>query len=148
MLKGLFSGKKAAAPAPTVRYDPHLIAGLLVEAARSDGHYPAAERGLIDRVLGLEFKIEPARAAVYREAAEAEEALSGEARKYQKIASAFTEAQKAALLETLWRSVLADREKDYWENAFMKRACKALGVSEADSRRVLKKVERSLRKRR
>lgn len=145
---GFFSGKKPPTPtAPAVPFDPKLIAGLLVEAARSDGHYPAAEKSLIDRVLALEFRMEPPRAAQFREAAEAAEAV-GETREYVKIARDFTDAQKTALLQTLWRVVLVDRENDYWENAFMKRACKVLHVSDADSKKALKSVEKSLKKKR
>jgi uncharacterized tellurite resistance protein B-like protein len=148
MLKGLFGAKTPPPPEKPAAYTPQLLAGLLVEAAKSDGHYPAAEKALIDRALMFEFNVDQQRAAGYRADAESAEALSDDARKFSKIAQGFTEAQKAGIIQSLWRVVLADRERDYWESKFMKRAGKVLQVSDRDLNRALKEAEKALRRKR
>ena len=145
LFKGLFGSKKPE-PEQTAAYEPSIVAGVLVAAAQVDNHYPQAEKTLIDRALGLEFRLPPDAATALRNRAEHATSSIGDAQDFRKMGRQLSPDNKIALVEALWRAVLVDHEKDYWENAFMRRTCKFLEVSDGDSKRALKRVERIMRR--
>ena len=120
------------------------VAGLLVEAARSDDHYTAAEKKLIDRALIREFATPPEDAAAIRVRAETAQADAADIYKFTKRAKNFTPEQKTALIEALWRVILSDGQKTDWEDALVRRVCGLIYVSDRDSGLARQRIERDL----
>jgi len=141
-LKDLFAGKAAAS---TVDDAPFAVAGLLVEAARSDDHYTMIERKLIDRALIREFGVAPENAAAIRVNAETAQADAADIFKFTRRAKNFTPEQKIALIEALWRVILSDGEKSDWEDALVRRVCGLIYVSDRDSGMARQRVEAELK---
>lgn len=143
-LKKLFVDKvaPAATPADTT---PFAVAGLLVEAARSDDHYTMVERKLIDRALIREFGVAAEDAAAIRVKAETAQADAADIYKFTKPAKNFTPEQKITLIESLWRVILSDGEKGDWEDALVRRVCGLIYVSDMDSGLARQRVEREFK---
>jgi uncharacterized tellurite resistance protein B-like protein len=138
----LFAAKSAAPSA--VDDAPFAVAGLLVEAARSDDHYTIIERKLIDRALIREFNVAPENAAAIRVRAETAQADAADIYKFTKTAKNFTPEQKIALVEALWRVILSDGHKSDWEDALVRRVCGLVYVSDRDSGLARQRVESEL----
>lgn len=142
-LKELFGAKSPKADEPA-RDPPFAVAGLLVEAARSDDHYTNVERKLIDRALIREFGVPPEQAAAIRVNAETAQADAADIYKFTKLAKNFSPEQKIVLIEALWRVILSDGVKSDWEDALVRRVCGLIYVSDRDSGLARQRVEREL----
>ncbi|MEQ1929064.1 MAG: TerB family tellurite resistance protein [Parvularculaceae bacterium] len=142
-LKNLFSAK-AHSPAQSADDDAFAVAGLLVEAARSDDHYTMVEKKLIDRALVRGFAVAPESAGTIRVKAEAAQAEAADIYKFTRKAKSFTPERKIALIESLWRVILSDGERNDWEDALVRRVCGLIYVSDMDSGLARQRIEKEL----
>lgn len=121
------------------------IAAVLVMAARADDHYADAEKEMIDAVLTERFALTSAEAAALR--AEGEEAEEESIDLYQftrAIKQAVPHDERVAVVEGLWRVMLADEQRDAHEDALMRQLVDRLGLAPMDSVRARRKVAAEL----
>ena len=110
------------------------IAALLVMAARADDHYTPHEADVIEQALADRFKLDPAAAAKLREEGETAEAEAIDLYQFTRaIKQAVPLDERLALVETLWRVILSDSERDPHEDALMRQIVDRLGLSSMDS---------------
>ncbi|WP_337185435.1 TerB family tellurite resistance protein [Phenylobacterium sp.] len=110
------------------------IAALLVMAARADDHYTQHEIDVIEHALAERFKLDPAAAAQLREEGETAEAEAIDLYQFTRaIKVAVPLEDRVALVETLWRVILSDAERDPHEEALMRQIVDRLGLSPMDS---------------
>jgi len=138
--------RRLLAPTPERLPDPEAklaLCALLVRIARSDGSYSDAERAQIDAVIGGTFALVPAAAAMTRAEAEV---LETEAPDTVRFTRALKEAvaydDRIALVEGMWRVVLADGERHDGEEALMRLVANLLGISDVDSALARQRAER------
>ncbi len=117
------------------------IASVLVMAARADGKYDAEEQALIDRALTARFGLDAARTRGLREEGEAAEAESIDVYQFTKaIRAAIPNEDRIAIVEELWRIVLADGVRDPHEDSLMRQIVDRLGLSPMESALARQKV--------
>jgi uncharacterized tellurite resistance protein B-like protein len=110
------------------------IAAVLVMAARADGHYDAKEQAMIDRVLAMRFGLNRDQTKGLREEGEAAEAEAVDLYQFTKaIKQAIPHEDRVAILEELWRVILADGVRDPHEDSLMRQMADRLGLSDMDS---------------
>lgn len=110
------------------------VAGLLVAAAHADHAYEAAEQAQIERVLALRYGIDAKAAAKLRQEGEqAERAATDMFRFTTMIKQSVPHEERTAVLEALWRVVLADGVREMHEDTLMRRVTDLLGLSDRDS---------------
>ncbi|MBB5518604.1 tellurite resistance TerB family protein [Amphiplicatus metriothermophilus] len=145
-LKSFFAPARPRANEPDSRLSAlqHAVAALLVEAARADARYEAAEKALIDEALARQFGLSPAEAAALRAEAEAAQSEALDIHRYTKIAKTMSAADRIRLVEHLWRIILSDRERDPYEDALMRRLCGLIYVSDQESGAARRRVEAAL----
>ncbi len=142
-LKSLFRGAGVAQEAPpsgdaAIRM---AVAGLLVEAARADETYDAKEAMLIDKALAAQFGIDAQAAADARAEAEHAQAAALDVHQFTKIAKTMAYADRVRLIETMWRIVISDDDRDPHEDALIRRVCGLLYVEDKDSGRARQRAE-------
>ena len=117
------------------------IAAVLVMAARADGHYDAGEQLMIDRVLAARFKLNPDQTKGLREEGEAAEAEAVDLYQFTRaIKEAIPHDERVAILEEMWRVVLADGVRDAMEDSLMRHMTDRLGLADMDSARARQRV--------
>jgi uncharacterized tellurite resistance protein B-like protein len=109
------------------------VAALLVEAARADEAYTAREKALIDVALADRFALSPCCASDLRVEGEAAQAKANDLHRFTKIVKALPPEHKLDLVESLWRVVLSDGARDPHEDAFIRRVCGLIYVSDPES---------------
>jgi uncharacterized tellurite resistance protein B-like protein len=110
------------------------IASVLVMAARADGTYDPEEEGMIDRALIARFGLTPELARGLREEGEQAEAEAIDIYQFTKaIRTAIPHEDRIAIIEELWRVVLADGVRDPHEDTLMRQIVDRLGLSPMDS---------------
>ncbi|MCZ6862354.1 MAG: TerB family tellurite resistance protein [Alphaproteobacteria bacterium] len=110
------------------------VAGLLVEAARQDGHFDEAERATIERLLREKLALDPVETAALIELADAkvEEAL--DLWSFARVVkNRFDHEQRVGMIEMLWEVVYADGVLDDFEASLMRRMTGLVYVSDAES---------------
>ncbi len=118
------------------------IASVLVMAARADGKYDADEEAMIDRVLTARFGLSEALARGLREEGEQAEAEAIDIYQFTKaIRTAIPHDDRVAIIEELWRVVLADGVRDPHEDTLMRQIVDRLGLSPMDSALARQKVQ-------
>jgi uncharacterized tellurite resistance protein B-like protein len=118
------------------------IASVLVMAARADGNYEDDEAAVIDRVLMSRFGLTAAQARGLREDGEAAESESIDIYQFTKaIKEAIPNEDRLAILEELWRVILADGVRDPHEDTLMRQMTDRLGLSSMDSALARQKVQ-------
>ncbi len=135
MFADLLNRLTGAAPQPDAQADYRLsLAALLVRLAKIDDVYAASEIASIDATLADRYGLTPSGAAALRLEGEALEAEVGDTVRLTKaIKDGVPYQERSAIIEALWRVVLADNERDHAENAFLRLAAKLLGVNDVDS---------------
>lgn len=118
------------------------IASVLVMAARADGKYDADEAAMIDRALMARFGLSTGQARGLREEGEQAESESIDIYQFTKaIRTAIPHDDRVAIIEELWRVVLADGERDPHEDTLMRQIVDRLGLSPMDSALARQKVQ-------
>ncbi|MEM8788563.1 MAG: TerB family tellurite resistance protein [Pseudomonadota bacterium] len=135
MFADLMSRLLGEAPQPDPETDYRLsLAALLVRCAKIDEIYAATERRTIDAILAQRYALSPAEAAALRGEAETLEHEAGDTVHLTKtIKSGVPYEERGAIVEALWRVVLADDDRDHAENAFLRLVVRLLGVNDVDS---------------
>lgn len=119
------------------RATPHderaALAALLVEAARSDGHYDDGERARIDRVLATRFAIDAEEASAVRAEGEAAQAEAIDLVRFTRaVKDHVPHAERVGIIEALWEVVYADGSRDMHESALIRQLCGLLHVEDRD----------------
>ena len=136
MLARLFEMLSGAEPrAPLPPGDARLaLAALMVRAARADGEFSPVERAEIGRALARRHGLSDAETAALLAEAEAVEAEAPDTVRFtRQIKRAVPYEERAAVVEALWRVVLADGVRDPEEDAFVRSMIALIGVSDRDS---------------
>lgn len=119
------------------------IAALLVIAAHADGIYAEAERAQIEAVLAARYGLDAAGAAALRAEGEAAETEAADLFRFTNlIKQSVPLEERTAVIEALWRVVLADREREAHEDALLRRLTDLLGLDPRDSVLARQRVER------
>lgn len=110
------------------------VAAVLVMAARVDHAYADAEKAMIETVLKSRYSLGAVEAASLREEAEAAEHEALDHYQFTKaIKVAVPHEDRVAVLEALWKVVLADDGRDPHEEALMRQLTDRLGLSPMES---------------
>ena len=135
MLRDLFKRLTGDAPADDLQTDyRRALAALMVRLARVDGHFDTSEADVIRAVLTKRYALSGAEAQALAEDGASLEAEAGDTVHLTKaIKDGVPYEERTAIIEALWRVVLADETRDYEENAFLRLAAKLLGVNDVDS---------------
>lgn len=113
---------------------PLALAALLVEAARRDGDYAAAERSAILHIVMREEGLDEAQATAMLDKAET---AQDEAVDLFRFTHALKEStpfeERVRIIEDLWDVILADGERDYEEDQLVRSVCGLLGIPDRES---------------
>ena len=110
------------------------MAALMVRVARADHDYAAAEVAVIDALLMQRYALNAEECLALRLEAEQVEANAPDTVRFTRlIKDAVPYEDRNAVAETLWRVVLADEQRDDFEDAFLRLVVNLLGVSDRDS---------------
>lgn len=133
--------------APDARADlrpedaPTALATLLVRIARADDHYDAAEKTMIASVMRDRYGLNDADLAALIDTAETLEAQAPDTVRFTKIIKdAVPYEDRTSVVEAFWRVALADGERDFEEEGFLRLVVNLLGVNDRDSGLARQKV--------
>ena len=142
-IKKLFASKSEEKPAEG---DDKIvsIAALLVEAAVADEHYAANERSVIARLLVSEFNVDEGAVSGILIKAEARQKDSVDLYRFIKDAKTLSADDKIILVESLWRVILSDGEKDAYEDMLVRRVCGLIHVTDVESGLARQRVQAAL----
>jgi uncharacterized tellurite resistance protein B-like protein len=134
---------RATAPAELPDGDARsAIAAVLVMAARADGAYEADEQAMVDEVLSARYGLNAEETLALRREGEEAETESIDIYQFTKqIRMLIPLEDRIAILEGLWRVVLADGERDPMEDTLMRQLVERLGLSAMDSALARQKVQ-------
>ena len=117
------------------------VSAVLVMAARADDLYEDREKRIIDKVLTARYGLSTDDAARLRAEGEIAETESIDHYQFTRaIRHAVPIEERVAILEALWRVVLADDERDPHEDALMRQLADRMGLSPMDLARARQKV--------
>lgn len=144
MFADLLKRLTAPAPAPLPDTDARLaLCALLVRLAKADGDYQVVEIALIDRLIAARYGLNPVEAAKLRAQAEALEHDAPDTVRFTRaIKDAVPYEDREAVIEALWKIVLADGIREEHEDQLMRMVAPMLGVSDQDSNRIRLSLER------
>jgi uncharacterized tellurite resistance protein B-like protein len=118
------------------------LATLLVRVARADGLYAQAEVDRIDRVLGLQFGLDPFAAARLRRDAEGMEAVAPDTVRFTRaLKDAVAPEDRAGMMQALWSVALADGVRDDIEDQVLRLVSNLLGLSDQESAMARRRAE-------
>lgn len=122
-------------PAPIVDADARLaLTALLVRVARSDNDYSGDERRLIDQITQERYGLSASDSSDLRAEAEAMEAAAPDTVRFTRaIKDAVAYEDRLAVIEALWKVVLADGQRAQEEDALLRLVSNLLGISDTDS---------------
>lgn len=143
MLSSLLRKLSGEADAALTRDESRLaVAALLVIAARADDEYKDEERTQIERVLAARYGLDAAAAATLRAAGEEAEKASMDLYRFtSRVKQYIAYEERTAVLEALWRIVLADGVRDTEEDTLMRRVTDLLGLDTRDSVEARQRVQ-------
>ena len=138
--------KRLTQPEPDILPDADArlaLTALLVRIARSDGIFDDGERTAIDRITAERYGLSPFEATALRQEAEQLEAEAPDTVRFTRaIKDAVPHDDRMAVIEDLWKVVLADGERDDAENALLRMVAPMLGINDRDSALARQRVER------
>lgn len=134
---------RTTAPADLAEADARAaVAAVLVMAARADGDYGDDERAVVDQALAERFKLDAAGVRALREQGEEAEGESIDIYQFTKaIRTAIAIEDRIAIVEALWKVVLADGTRDPHEDSLMRQLVDRLGLSPMDSALARQRVQ-------
>jgi len=110
------------------------VAALLVIAAHADHDYADTERLQIERALSDRYGLDAAAAATLRAQGEAAEQASVDLYRFTSLVKAgIPYEERAAVIEAMWRVILADAVREQHEEALMRRVTDLLGLDPRES---------------
>lgn len=127
--------KGAPSTEPLAATDARLaMAALMVRVARADHDYAPEEVAIIDNLLANKYNLDTEGTATLRAEAEKLEAEAPDTVRFTRlIKDAVPYEDRNAVVENLWRIVLADDVRDDQENGFLHLVSHLLGVTDKDS---------------
>ena len=127
------TGRKAPALASQPDELELAVAALLIEAARMDDQFDAAERGTIERLLTERFDLAPDRLRMLMEAAEVAVRQSTQFFPFtRQIVQRISHEDRANILEMMWEVAYADGVLDPHEDALLRRIAGLIHVSDQE----------------
>ncbi|QMU59938.1 MAG: TerB family tellurite resistance protein [Boseongicola sp.] len=135
MFGDLLRRMTAPDPDPLSEDDARLaLAALLVRIARTDGDYARVEIDQIDNALKTRYNLGPFEVSQLRSQAEALESEAPDTVRFTRaIKDAVDYDDRAMVVESLWKIVLADGARDHEEDALMRLVAPMLGINDRDS---------------
>lgn len=131
----------ATAPDQMIDHDARLALGaLLVRIARADGHFDAGEAAQIKTILETRYDLADA-SELLRECEGLEAEAPDTVRFTRAIKDAVAYEDRLAVIEAMWRVVLADGVRDAQENSLMRMIAPMLGVEDQDSNAARLRIE-------
>ncbi|MEM8653573.1 MAG: TerB family tellurite resistance protein [Pseudomonadota bacterium] len=129
-------------PAPLPDADARLaLTALLVRVARSDNDYSGDERALIDQIAQDRYGLSPNDASSLRTEAEAMELEAPDTVRFTRaIKDAVAYEDRLAVIEALWKVVLADGKRAKEEDALLRLVSNLLGITDQDSAKARQRV--------
>ncbi|WP_163849348.1 TerB family tellurite resistance protein [Pseudooceanicola aestuarii] len=125
------------APAPQVLPDADArlaLTALLVRVARSDGSYDAGERAQIARIAATRYRLdETDTSRLLADAETLEQEAPDTVRFTRAIKDAVPFEDRLAVVEALWKVVLADGKREQEEDALLRLVASLLGITDQDS---------------
>ncbi|MCT4607942.1 MAG: TerB family tellurite resistance protein [Pelagimonas sp.] len=138
--------KRLTAPSPDPLDDGDArlaLSALLVRVARSDGDYAQQEKGLIEQLMQERYGLSASEAAELMTQAEALEAEAPDTVRFTRaIKDAVAYEDRMAVIEALWKVVLADGVREAEEDALMRMVASFLGINDRDSALARQRIER------
>jgi len=124
------------------------VGALLVEAARMDDRFEAAERAAIRRILARRFSLSPAETERLLAASEQAAAASSQLFRFtQLVVERFGPQERIGLIEMMWEVAYADGVLDPDEDALLRRVAGLIYVPDQDRgaarKRVLQRLGRT-----
>jgi uncharacterized tellurite resistance protein B-like protein len=143
MISGLLRKLAGEADAPLTQDESRVaVAALLVLAAQADHTYEDIERAQIERVLAARYGLDPAAAAALRAEGEEAERVSLDIYRFtSRVKKHIPYEERAAVIEAMWRIVLADGVREQHEEALMRRVADLLGLEPRESIEARRRVE-------
>lgn len=132
-LLDFLSGREAPAPGRHVDDLEHAVAALLIEAARMDENFDAAERATIERVLAQRFDLDPQAVKVLIETAE--EAVQRSTQYFpftRQINDRLSEEERGRIIEMMWKVAYSDGVLDPHEDMLLRRIAGLIHVTDRD----------------
>ena len=132
-LLDFLSGREAPAVAVSTEELEHAVAALLIEAARMDDNFDAAERTTIERLLADRFDLKPQ--AVKSLVDAAEQAVQRSTQYYsftRQINDRLGEEEKVRIIEMLWKVAYSDGVLDPHEDMLLRRIAGLIHVTDLD----------------
>lgn len=121
------------------------VAALLVIAARADDTYEDVERTQIERALAARYSLDPEAAAALRGQGEAAEAGSVDLYRFTSLVKAGVPyEERSAVIEVMWRVVLADSVREQHEDTLMRRVTDLLGLDPREGVEARQRAQASL----
>lgn len=134
----------APAPAPLEDSDARLaLSALLVRVARADNDYSPAERSRIRSIISERYGLNEADCDGLLVDAEVLEAEAPDTVRFTRaIKNAVAYDDRLAVVEALWKVVLADGARAKEEDALLRMVANLLGITDMDSAQARKRLER------
>jgi uncharacterized tellurite resistance protein B-like protein len=123
------------APAPNARTDELQlsVAALLIEAARMDSNFDAAERATIGRLLAKRFDLAPEAVQSLVEQAESRVQYSAQYFPFtHEICKRLDTEQRVEIIEMLWKVALSDGVLDAYEDMLLRQIAGLIQVPDKD----------------
>ena len=135
MIKDLLNRLIQPEPEPLPDEDARLaLTALLVRVARSDNQYTPDEKGRIDEITQARYALSASDASALRTEAEALEAEAPDTVRFTRaIKDAVPYEDRLAVIEALWKVVLADGKREQEEDALLRLVSNLLGITDRDS---------------
>ena len=117
------------------------LTALLVRVARSDNDYSSAERAHIQDIITARYALAPAeRDALLANAETLETEAPDTVRFTRAIKEAVAYDDRLAVVEALWKVVLADGTRASEEDALLRLVVNLLGITDVDSANARKRI--------